>query len=74
MWLGTFCPRCGRMETKTTQTFDLSNADIKEAIAEWIENKFGVGKPLTVTLDTKVQYSGFGNCDYIPVISAKREV
>lgn len=36
------------METKTTQTFDLSDDDVKDAIAAWIEKKYGVGKPLTV--------------------------
>lgn len=65
------------MNTKTTQSWELSQDDIKTAIAEWLEKKFGAGKPITVSINVRTVSTGFGageGYDHVAEIVAKREV
>ena len=65
------------METKTTQTFDLSDGDVKEAVAMWIEKKYGIGKPMTVHIQSNSRLEGYGGGEYevyYTSVSATREV
>lgn len=64
------------METKTTQTFDLSHDDVETAVAQFIEKKFGKGAPITVSIRAVPRTTGFGmneSTTYVAEISAKRE-
>lgn len=64
-------------ETRTTQRFDLSDADVKEAIAEWVERKFGGGNPITVDVDARAITTGFGmneSTGYVVKVSATRKL
>lgn len=64
------------MNTKTTQSWELSEDDIKVAIAEWLEKKFGKGNPITVSVRAVAYSSGFGmneSVSYRAEITAKRD-
>ena len=65
-----------KIKSKTTQTFELSDEDIKEAIRELIEKQYGKGQPIAVRLSVKTTYEGCGTAegpDYVPVITAERQ-
>lgn len=65
------------MNTKSTQSWELSQEDVTEAITEWLEKKFGAGKPITVSLRAVAVSTGYGmneGTTYVPEITAKREL
>lgn len=45
---------------KMTQSFELSDADIKQAVREYIENRFGVGGELKVDCRVATVTTGYG--------------
>ena len=48
------------MKNKSTQTFELSESDIKEAVRDWIEKKHSSLKPLTVSISPRTATTGIG--------------
>ena len=64
------------MNTKTKQTFELSEEDVRTAIAEFIENRFGAGSELTVSIGFKTVSTGYGmneRDDQVMRVTAARE-
>lgn len=44
----------------STQQFDLSESDVKEAVAEYIERKYGAGNELSVSVSVRTTTTGYG--------------
>lgn len=65
------------MNTKSTQSWELSKEDVQEAVANWLEDKFGLGKPITVSLRAVAVSTGFGmneGTSYEVEVTAKRDL
>lgn len=63
--------------TKTTQTFNLSTADLEAAVKEWIETHHGKGNALTVSVKVETRTTGYGMAEqdeHVASVSASREV
>ncbi len=61
---------------KTRQTFELSEDDVKVAVAEYIERKFGADGKLSVSVGVGSVTTGFGMSEHdkhVVSVSASRE-
>jgi len=63
--------------SKTKQSFELSEEDIKRAVSEFIEREYGAGAPLTVDVGVHTVTRGYGTNEHDAhefSVTATREV